>query len=227
MLQESNKYSPLRVIDHDRGRLEPGQLGVVLAPTGTGKTSCLVQIGLDHLIHGRRVAHVSLDLSVDRVRDWYDEGLKELAEVWAPLDFTIENRIDMERRRHIFSYQQYKFSADHFGRQLELMATHQEFRPEVVIVDGFEFGDATKHDVAALKAMAGERRATLWVAAATKGRATDGRLPVPVDGFADLIDAAMFIDVDDQGARLTVLRDLTGKSGHTAQLDPRTLLLRA
>jgi hypothetical protein len=230
MLEEQNKYSPLRVVDAERGAmLEPGQLGVVLAPAGTGKTTCLVQIGLDHLLHGRRVAHVALDQSVDRVRDWYDEGLKELAEVWAPLDFTIENRIDMERRRHIFSYQHYTFTPDHFARQIDLMATHQGFRPEVIIVDGYDFAHATREDVAELKAMAGERRASLWVAARASGTIEPGTegLPAPCDDLGNLIDVALYIAVTETDAHLHVLWNRMGKTGQSARLDPRTLLIKA
>lgn len=232
MLQELNKFSPLRVIDPERGSvLEPGQLGVVMAPAGAGKTACLVQIGIDHLIHGRRVAHVTLDQPVDRVRDWYDEGLKDLAGVWGPLDFTIESRLDMERRRHIFSYQSFRFTAAHFGQQLDLVATHQDFVPCVVIIDGYELAAASKSDIAELKAMAGERKAAIWLAVRTEASAAEaiakGALPPPGDAVADLIDEALYVSVEGDDARLRVVKSGRAKVGTTAPVDLRTMLLRA
>ena len=43
----------------------PGRLALVMARAGVGKTAFLVGIGVDALLSGQRVLHVSLERTVD------------------------------------------------------------------------------------------------------------------------------------------------------------------
>ena len=56
----------------------PGHLALVMARAGVGKTALLVGIGVDALLSGQKVLHVSLDRTIDKVRDWYDDVLMEM-----------------------------------------------------------------------------------------------------------------------------------------------------
>ena len=57
--------------------LAAGELGVVTALAGVGKTACLVQIALAELLQGRAALHVALDMTVSQVRQWYDRLFQE------------------------------------------------------------------------------------------------------------------------------------------------------
>ena len=71
--------SPLRTLDAAlAGGLGKGNLGIVIARHGAGKTPFLVAVALDHLLRGERVLHVSLEQKVDHVRDFYDQIFEEL-----------------------------------------------------------------------------------------------------------------------------------------------------
>ena len=64
-----NARSPLRLLEKGlHGGLGKGNLGLVLAGRGVGKTACLVGIALDDLLRGGHVLHVALDQSVALVR---------------------------------------------------------------------------------------------------------------------------------------------------------------
>ena len=66
--KELNERSPLRVLEQSiHGGLGRGNLGVVMARHGVGKTAFLVGVALDDLMRGRKVLHVSLEQPVDRV----------------------------------------------------------------------------------------------------------------------------------------------------------------
>ena len=53
--------SPMRAVAASiRGGLESGQVGVVLAPAGVGKSAFMVQVALHSLLKGSPVLHVSL-----------------------------------------------------------------------------------------------------------------------------------------------------------------------
>ena len=78
--KEINERSPLRVLEKSiHGGLGRGNVGVVVARHGIGKTAFLVGVGLDDLMRSRKVFHLSMGQSVDRVCAYYDEILMELA----------------------------------------------------------------------------------------------------------------------------------------------------
>ena len=96
--------SPLRTLDAAiAGGLGKGNLGIVLARHGAGKTPFLVAVALDHLLCGERVLHVSLEQKVDHVRDFYDQIFEELARN-AHLDDVRSVHLGLERARRIHTY---------------------------------------------------------------------------------------------------------------------------
>ena len=61
--QDLIEHCPVRFFDAvSAGGLKNGQLGLVTAKKGLGKTSILVQFGIDALLHDKNLVHVSYDL---------------------------------------------------------------------------------------------------------------------------------------------------------------------
>src|SRR5690606_12686807 len=78
--KEVNEQSPIRILEKSiHGGLGKGNLGVVMARAGVGKTACLVQIGLDDLLRERPVLHVAVDQDSRHVESWYDALFNDLA----------------------------------------------------------------------------------------------------------------------------------------------------
>jgi len=78
--KELNERNPLRLFEHSiHGGLGPGNIGIVVARHGIGKTAFLVGIALDEAMRGRKTLHVSLDKTVDHMREFYDEIFMDLA----------------------------------------------------------------------------------------------------------------------------------------------------
>ena len=120
---EINQRSPLRALETSLGGgLGDGDIGVVVARTGIGKTAFLVGIALDKLLRGRRVLHVSMGHSVEKVCAYYDEIFadlahdQELSDVW-------QVRLEMERNRNIHVYSDGNMSADRLRQCLDALAT--------------------------------------------------------------------------------------------------------
>src|SRR5207247_9414318 len=96
--KELNERNPLRLFEHSiHGGLGPGNVGVVVACHGIGKTAFLVGIALDDAMRGRKILHVSLDKTVDHMREFYVEILLaipilptpvQLALVWHHIETT-------------------------------------------------------------------------------------------------------------------------------------------
>ena len=54
------------------GALQPGEIGIVTAKRGVGKTSMLVQLGLDQLLQGKPIVHISFSQQTDYAITWYN-----------------------------------------------------------------------------------------------------------------------------------------------------------
>src|SRR5689334_5776609 len=101
--KEVNDRSPLRVFEKSmHGGLGRGNVGVIAARAGVGKTPLIVQIALDDLLRDRRVLHISHEHAVDHVRAYYDEIFHDIA-VLSKLENTEAEKLDVERHRLIFS----------------------------------------------------------------------------------------------------------------------------
>src|SRR3954469_23295389 len=102
--KEVNERSPMRVFEKSmHGGLGRGNVGLVAARPGVGKTPLLVQIALDDLLRDRKVLHISHEHAVDHVRAFYDEIFHDLAST-SKLTDTEAVKLDVERHRLIYSH---------------------------------------------------------------------------------------------------------------------------
>ena len=84
--QELYEWSPIRAFDEVTGGLKVGELGLVTAKKGLGKTSVLVQFGMDTLLNGKQLVHVSFDQHSENVISWYDGIFTEISKKKAILN---------------------------------------------------------------------------------------------------------------------------------------------
>ena len=65
--------SPVRFLEKaTNGGLQEGEVAIITSKKGLGKTSVLVQIGLDALFQDKNVVHVSFNQQSDFVMTWYE-----------------------------------------------------------------------------------------------------------------------------------------------------------
>lgn len=228
-LSELAERSPLRIFEQStHGGLGPGNLGVVVARHGVGKTAFLVGIALDDLLRGRRVLHVSLGRTIEAVREFYDEVFMDLAR-GARLEDIPRVRRDMERHRHIKAYLKGTFSVDRLREHIRMLREVLEFVPAAVIIDNFAFEDTDAEELETLRAIARGLKCELWLAATThreSPRDSQG-VPEPVAGLKDSIDVIVHMAHDGKTVRLALLKDHDNPdvSEVGLALDPTTMLL--
>jgi hypothetical protein len=209
--------------------LAAGELGVVTAQAGVGKTACLVQIALAELLQGRTALHVALDMTVSQVRQWYDRLFQEAGRRGLT-EGSESKRMDLERRRHIHSYPQKGFDADRLSGALAFLGDTLDFRPQVVVVDGYPFDQATGDEIQKLADSAAENRIPLWLTAlahrdAPVDRATG--LPEPLEQFAPSLSVVLQLTPSEKQVVLRLLKDRDAEVPRTlpVRLDPTSLLL--
>ena len=72
-------HSPVRYFDVTNAGLKDGEMGLITAKKGLGKTSILVQFGIDSLLNDKALVHVSFDQQSSNVIAWYSSVLAEIA----------------------------------------------------------------------------------------------------------------------------------------------------
>jgi len=227
--KDLNERSPLRVLEKSiHGGLGRGNLGVVVARAGVGKTAFLVGVAMDDLLRGRKVVHVALDQPVDRVREYYHEIFDDLARTTRLEDPEAE-RVTMRRNRNIHAYLDGTFSPAKLREDLILLREQMDFVPVTVIVDGYDFDRATLEQVRELRSIAGEFDVEMWLAAVTHRDAprSPRGIPEPVAHVEDVVSVVLAMAHDGKTVHVGLLKDHDNAdvSDLKLALDPRTMLL--
>jgi hypothetical protein len=221
-----NARSPLRLLEKGlHGGLGKGNVGLLLAGPGVGKTACLVGIALDDLLRGGHVLHVALDEPVAHVRAFYDTVFEDLTSTTHLAD-AARVRTEVDRRRSIRAYPAPGFSAAKL-REAVKFECEAGGRPELVIVDGLELGPVPRDEVLELRALAGELQAEIWVSASLKDERVRG-IPPEIRPIEDLLSVILALEPGESAVALRALKDHDSPdlSALHVALDPRTLLLK-
>ncbi len=212
--KEVNQSSPIRILEASiHGGLGKGNLGLVMARAGVGKTACLVQIALDDLLREKPVLHVSLDQTMDHVQCWYDALFEDLAMI-ADLDDQEVSRQMVRRHRVIAAFKDHDLWPDRLEKTVAMFSQHLAFRPAAILVDGYPWTNHSQSENAAMigafKSYAKLLGAELWMSAQTHRRATGDhptRLVPPYDAYEELIDVAIFLEPHGDDVAVRLLKD--------------------
>jgi hypothetical protein len=217
--------SPVRILEKGlHGGLGKGNIGLVLAGHGVGKTSFLVGVALDELIRGGNVLHVAVDQTVAHTRAHYDTIFEELAS-HARLDDAAQVHAEVDRRRSIRAVTSESFDA---GKLREAARLQQEMGspPALVIVENVAAERCTQQELEDMKGLAQELGAELWLSAASADEKVEN-LPGPLDAARDSFGVILALEPENDGVALRALKDHENPdvSALRVALDPRTLLL--
>ena len=227
--KELNERSPLRLFENSiHGGLGRGNIGVVVARRGIGKTAFLVGLALDDAMRGRKALHVSLDKTVDHLREFYDEIFMDLAHS-AHLEDIAGQRLEMERNRMIHTYAGKSFTIHKLRHSINFLKEYAHFNPECLMIQGVDFETATLADIEAYRELAREFNVEMWLSALTHRESgmDDRGIPEPVAHLKSAIAVIVQMAHDGKGVHLSLLKDHDNPdvAKLSLALDPQTMLL--
>jgi hypothetical protein len=116
--------------------LGSGELGVVIAPTGAGKSMALVHIGAQALIAGKNVIYYTLELSDTVVGSRFDSCITKvpLGNLHTFKEEIYEKIQDLEGKLIVKEYPTKSSSVNTLKHHLEKLK-NRDFVPDVIIVD--------------------------------------------------------------------------------------------
>ncbi len=227
------RRSPRKLLERDgHPGPGPGHLALILARAGVGKTAFLIDVGIDALLAGQKVLHVSLEQTIDKVRTFYDDILMELLRHEKQLEHWAAIQLEVERRRHIHTYMGGAFSTERLREALKMLDDVMHFSPQVILMDDIDVDgqQIEPAKIEALKSLAAAAGAELWMTCQTHRegpQAEPGHLPPPADRLEDLVDLGLRLDSHGAKIRLHVLKDhqqMLDEDLHII-LEPQTMLV--
>lgn len=220
--------SPLKILDDSsREGLGPGNLGVLIARAGVGKTACLIHIAFDKIFRQKKIVHVSLEEGPEKVTSYYDVIYSDLEKALNFIDD--EARLLIDRNRMILAYLNHSFDIERLRDNLKGLIDNLDFRPDMIIVDGIDFEKAEKTMFEGFKEIAEEFRLEIWFSALSHRHITDVNkrgIPYPLHELDDIFSVIIQVQPVSSGIFLKLLKDHNNPviPDTGVKLDPNTFL---
>ena len=219
------------------GGLGPGELGVIVAPSGVGKTWVLSHIGAEAVRQGKNVLHYTLELTQNYVGQRYDTIFTSIpsADLKDHKD-EIKEKVDKLRGGLIIKYYPPKgITANTIAAHVD-MVRQTKFQPDLIIIDYADLLVSTNSknnsDYAEqggiyidLRALSGEYQIPIWTASQTNRSAIDSEVIQAdkiADSYAKVMNADLIISVSrkdtdklNDTARFHIMKNRFGQDGMT------------
>lgn len=219
--QDLYNKSPVRLFDAaTEGGLKEGGLGLVTSKKGLGKTSVLVQFGMDTLLKDEQLVHVTFDLHSSNVISWYDGIFAEIAKKSA--GNSAELKADVVSKRTILNFSLDNFSVTKVVNTLKALSA-AGIAVKGVVMDGIDFTKVSEDDVKAVADYAQSEKVTVWTSATSEGAKLADVVPANLEKYFDVV-----INLAQTGSNVAVdVLKLGDKKDVESglKLDSKTLLI--
>ena len=228
--QELIKNSPLRILEKSaHGGVGKGNIGVLAARQGVGKTACLVHIATDKLFQGKHVIHVSFSGSPAHIISWYEDIFSELA-LRLDLKNVMDEHDEIIKNRVIMNFSQAGAPIEMVANSLRAMIKEGGFAADTIIVDGFDFTQGSPADLAVFKNLARELGLEIWFSASLRDKELSfdaNGVPAVLTAYMEHVSVFVFLKPDNGIIRLELRKDHNHvpTTDLHLKLDPKILLI--
>lgn len=219
--QDLISSSPVRFFDEAaNGGLKAGQMGIITAKKGLGKTSVLVQFGIDALLQDRHLVHVSFDQKSSNVIAWYESVLSELCKKKNISDLS-ELSDSILRNRTILNFNQETFTLPKVVKTLAALKDGG-IKVGALVIDGTDLDKVSKEDLAAVADFAKAEGLVIWFSGTNESAVLSETVKQELAGYFSTVG---HLASDGSAVMLSVLK-ADGKEGSASiKLDSKTMLM--
>ena len=211
------------VDDITKGGLGRGELGVVIAPTGAGKSMALVHLGAQAIKEGKNVVYYTLELQDTVVAGRFDScitGVK-LQDLFSFKDLIYDQVKDLEGKLIVKEYPTKSANVNKLKQHLEKLR-RSDFVPDLVLVD---YGDLLQPISSYkekrieletiyedLRGMAQEFECPVWTASQTNRSGLNAEV-VTMESISEAFNKCFVADFI-----FTLSRTITDKTNNTGRI---------
>ena len=225
------------------GGLSGGELGIVLAPTGGGKSMALVKFGANALLDGKKVVYYSLEMKEEKIGHRFDAALNQipLKHVTEYVDKIRETSLRIKNKGGELFIKEFPTgtaSVNTIKAHLQSLERDQGFVPDLILVDYADIMKSTSeyserrynltNIYETLRAMAMEMDVPIWTASQANREAInsprfDLRVISESIGKAQTADVIIGIGRTEEDklvnkAKMMILKNRNGSDGFTIEL---------
>lgn len=223
--------SPLRILEKStQGGVGKGNIGMLVARKGVGKTACLVHIATDQLLQDKHVIHVSFAADTAHIVKWYDEIYRAIARV-SGIENADEIYEKIKRKRVVMNFKQGGDTIDKILCGLKSMIKDAQFDADVVVIDGYDFTQSSSEEFTAFKRLASELQISIWFSATTHRddcEKDDKGVPVTLSQFMSNTSILIMLDPREKYVHLQLVKDhdvFPSNENLHLKLDPQSMLI--
>ncbi len=204
------------------GGLKEGEFGVVTSKKGVGKTSMLVQLGLDSLMQGYSIIHISFSQHVDYTLTWYSDMYDEMAKK-KNLERADELKSEMMAHRVILNFNQDSIHVNQVIKTIKAL-TEGGNKSSMILIDDFVFTEASAESVDQLRNFAKESGASIWCTAHADVRSRE--MPDALKPHLNDLDVVLYLEPAEDAIHIHALKNRgKGECDTGVRFDSKTMLL--
>ena len=210
-------FSPVRFFDSaTNAGLKAGQLGLITSKKGLGKTSVLVQFGIDTLLNDKGLAHVSFDQQSSNVLSWYSSVLSEISKK-KNISSLAEMTEEIVKNRIVLNFNQETFTLPKVVSTLKSLKDGGT-NIDTVVLDELNLEKVSASDLKAFADFIKAQKMTAWFSTTNEAATLKETLtPEKTDFFTTVAHIAS----EGSALSLFILKNGEGK----VKLDAKTLLM--
>jgi archaellum biogenesis ATPase FlaH len=215
-------HSPIRIFDKiTDGGLKEGEIGLVTSKKGLGKTSILVQFGMDTLLLGKQLVHVSFDQHSENVISWYESIFNEIAKK-KNISNLADLKDDLVRNRTILNFSQEAFSLPKVIKTLEALRAGG-IKVTAIVIDGVDLSKVSVDDMKIVAQFVQDEKLTAWFSATATGEKLADSLPAALQDFFQVV---IHLTPKPDGVFVSIVKCHERPAVSAAlKLDPKSLLM--
>ncbi|MCQ2592341.1 MAG: hypothetical protein MJ188_06110 [Treponema sp.] len=213
-------HSPVRYFDNaTNAALKIGEMGLITSKKGLGKTSILVQFGIDRLLDEKSLVHVSFDQHSSNVISWYSSILAEISK---RKNVKVEEITEeIMKYRTILNFNQSTFSLPNVVNTLKALKGGG-IKIDCLVVDGLDFEKCPLEDLNCFKEFITSEAMTAWFSYTNEAETLQETLPAE-----KLAAFATVAHIFPNGGKMSlgILKSVNKTEGQSVNLDSKTLLM--
>jgi len=215
-------HSPVRFFDSiTDGGLKAGEMGLITSKKGLGKTSILVQFGLDALLQGKQLVHVSFDQHSSNVISWYESIFTEIAKK-KNLGDVSELKDAIVRDRTILNFNKETFTLPKVVNTIKALK-EGGIKVAALVIDGLDVNKVAKTDIEAVAKFVKSEKLTAWFSSTSESSKLNDNLNKDLQPYFAVV-SHLVPGQSSISMSILKLRD-NANVEETINLDSKTLLM--